>query len=101
MTLKKIFSLKVFLDAHVEVNVNWLPPLLEPIAINPKVVTTPIVDAFRFDTFEYRKLDNGARGIFNWDLEYRRVPKRPEDIRPDAPFPTPVMVSLLGFFFLF
>jgi hypothetical protein len=76
----------------VEVNVNWLPPLLEPIALNPKVITTPIIDKFRYDTFEYRKLDDGGRGCFNWDLQYRRFPRRPEDIRPDAPIPTPLMV---------
>lgn len=82
----------MFIDAHVEVNVNWLPPLLEPIALNPKVITTPIIDSFRYDTFEYRKLDDGGRGIFNWDLQYRRFPRRPEDIRPDEPIPSPVMV---------
>lgn len=96
-------SSKVFIDAQVEVNVNWLPPLLEPIALNPKVITTPIIDSFRYDTFEYRKLDDGGRGIFNWDLQYRRFPRRPEDIRPDAPIPSPVMVlnNLKSFFYIF
>ncbi|KAG5684136.1 hypothetical protein PVAND_013377 [Polypedilum vanderplanki] len=84
----------VFLDAHVEVNVNWLPPLLEPIALNPKIITTPIVDILDSATFAYLKRDNGGRGIFNWDLEYRRVSRRPEDkIRPETPFLTPVMVG--------
>lgn len=61
----------VFIDAHVEVNVNWLPPLLEPIALNPRLITTPLIDYFAYDTFEYRKIDDGGRGdrrlpIFNW-----------------------------------
>ncbi|XP_070502431.1 N-acetylgalactosaminyltransferase 4-like [Chironomus tepperi] len=64
-----------------------------PIALNPKVITTPIIDSFRYDTFEFKKLDDGGRGIFNWDLQYRRVPRRPEDIRPDAPIPSPVMIG--------
>ena len=34
----------VFLDAHCEVNVNWLPPLLAPIAENVKTVSVPIID---------------------------------------------------------
>lgn len=99
MSLKQIcnfiyyFFSKVFLEAHIEVNVNWLPPLLEPIAINPKVITTPIVDRFTYDTFEYQKLDDGGRGIFNWDLQYRRFPRRPEDnIRQEDPIPAPIMV---------
>lgn len=57
-------------------------------------MTTPIVDNFAFDTFEYRKLDDGGRGIFNWDLHYRRFPRRPKDcLKLDEPFPTPIMVK--------
>lgn len=108
---------KVFLDAQVEVNVNWLPPLLgnkictakfycnnrriafaEPIALNPRVITTPIVDSIAFDTFEYRKLDDGGRGIFNWNLHYRRFPRRPQDsVNLDEPIPSPVMVSFTAY----
>lgn len=112
----KVFHFKVFLDAQVEVNVNWLPPLLgklkfrnlnklftldsfsEPIALSPKLITHPIIDVIAFDTFEYRKSDDGGRGIFNWDLKYRRFPRRPEDsLKLDEPIPSPVMVSLANF----
>lgn len=32
----------LFLDAHCEVNYNWLPPLLAPIRYNRKVMTVPV-----------------------------------------------------------
>jgi branched-subunit amino acid aminotransferase/4-amino-4-deoxychorismate lyase len=65
----------------------------EPIALTPKIITTPIVDKFAYDTFELRKLDDGSRGIFNWDLHYRRFPRRLQDtLFLDEPFQTPVMV---------
>ena len=41
----------VFLDAHCEVSVNWLPPLLAPIAENVKTVTVPIIDAIGMEKF--------------------------------------------------
>jgi hypothetical protein len=82
--------------------VNWLPGLLEPIALNPKVITTPTIDLLKYDTFEYKKLDDGGRGIMNWDLQYRRFPRRIQDrIFPDAPIECPIMVtfSFQHFFF--
>lgn len=70
--------------------------ILEPIALTPKLITTPIVDNFAYDTFEYRKIDDGGRGIFNWDLQYRRFPRRPEDsFKLDEPIPNPVMVRFV------
>jgi len=33
----------LFLDSHTEANINWLPPLLEPIAINPKTAVAHLL----------------------------------------------------------
>ncbi|CAH8589576.1 unnamed protein product, partial [Schistosoma turkestanicum] len=52
----------IFLDSHCEANVNWLPPLLEPISKNYRTVTCPFIDVIDADTFEYRAQDDGARG---------------------------------------
>ncbi|MCP9266032.1 Nitrilase and fragile histidine triad fusion protein NitFhit [Dirofilaria immitis] len=69
----------VFLDAHSEANYNWLPPLIEPIALNYKTVVCPFVDVIDCDTYEYRAQDEGGRvmagGYFAisrkwfWELE--------------------------------
>ena len=49
----------VFLDAHCEVNRNWLPPLLAPIYRNYTTMTVPIIDGVDHDTFEYRPVYQG------------------------------------------
>jgi polypeptide N-acetylgalactosaminyltransferase len=83
----------VFVDAHTEANVNWLPPLVEPIALNYKVVTVPFVDAIDVDNFAYHIYDvNGHRGIFDWKFLYHQILRKPEDIKdPIEPFHSPVM----------
>ncbi|XP_015113732.1 N-acetylgalactosaminyltransferase 6 isoform X2 [Diachasma alloeum] len=84
----------VFLDAHTEANVNWLPPLLEPIAESYKTCVCPFIDVIAYDSFEYRAQDEGARGAFDWELYYKRLPLLPEDLkRPAEPFKSPVMAG--------
>lgn len=67
----------VFLDAHCEVNQDWLPPLLAPIANNRKTLTVPIIDGIDSDNFEYRpvysKNDEHFRGIWEWGMLYKEI----------------------------
>uniref|UniRef100_A0A1L8E1A6 Polypeptide N-acetylgalactosaminyltransferase n=1 Tax=Nyssomyia neivai TaxID=330878 RepID=A0A1L8E1A6_9DIPT len=84
----------VFLDSHTEANVNWLPPLLDPIAANYRVCTCPFIDVIAHDTFEYRAQDEGARGAFDWQFHYKRLPLLEKDkAHPDEPFASPVMAG--------
>lgn len=34
----------VFMDAHIEVTIGWLEPLIDPLAKNHKAATLPVVD---------------------------------------------------------
>lgn len=82
----------VFLDSHVEVNVNWLVPLIEPIAMNPRACTIPVHDRFNSINFAYESFDqNGVRGLFAWDFDYRVV-KRSMYL-PTMPKSTPIMLG--------
>lgn len=84
----------IFLDSHTEANTNWLPPLLEPIALNYKVCVCPFIDVIAYDTFEYRAQDEGARGAFDWQFYYKRLPLLPDDLaHPTRPFKSPVMAG--------
>lgn len=71
----------VFLDAHCEVNTNWLPPLLAPIYRDRQTMTVPIIDGIDHKTFEYRPVyadGKHYRGIFEWGMLYKEneVPKK-------------------------
>ncbi|XP_050093834.1 putative polypeptide N-acetylgalactosaminyltransferase 10 [Anopheles aquasalis] len=84
----------VFLDSHVEAGINWLPPLLEPIANNPRTCVCPFIDVIMDETFELIPQDQGARGAFDWNMLYKRLPLRPEDqTDPTQPFESPVMAG--------
>lgn len=86
----------VFLDAHCEVNKNWLPPLLAPIYRDYTTMTVPIIDGVDHETFEYRPVYQGEehfRGIFEWGMLYKET-ELPEDEAAkrehnSEPYPSP------------
>ena len=71
----------LFLDAHCEANVGWLPPLLERIALDRRTAVCPTIDFIDHNTFEYKPMDPYIRGTFNWRFDYKERPVRPEDMR--------------------
>lgn len=54
----------------------------------------PFIDVIAYDTFEYRAQDEGARGAFDWQFYYKRLPLLPDDLaHPTRPFKSPVMAG--------
>ena len=59
----------------------------DPIAQNYRTCVCPFIDVIAHDTFEYRAQDEGARGAFDWEFFYKRLPLLPEDLKhPTEPF---------------
>lgn len=85
----------VFFDSHIEVGTNWLPPLLEPIALNRRLATVPVIDDFTSDSFEFfPNLKYGNRAAFDWTLIYSQFDRYlPEGTDPIKPFPCPIMLG--------
>ena len=42
----------IFLDSHTEANVNWLPPLLDPISVDYRTAVCPFIDVVDYDNFQ-------------------------------------------------
>lgn len=84
----------VFMDCHTEANVNWLPPLIEPIAENYKVCVCPYIDVINAKNYRYEGILTGTRGVFNWQFWYQFLPLRPGDQTNESdPVETPVMMG--------
>lgn len=81
-----------FLDSHMEVVTGWLPPLLEPILLNPKTATVPVVGNIYMDSLSYEFLGHGYLGIFDWTMSIKWIPLRKNDLLTlDQPRRFPMM----------
>ena len=68
--------------------------VLDPISQDYRTAVCPFIDVVDFNNFEYRAQDEGARGAFDWQLYYKRLPLLPEDLKhPTEPFKSPVMAG--------
>lgn len=83
-------SILVFLDSHVEVNVNWLPPLLERIVENSTRVVVPVIDIINSDTFEY-SASPIVKGGFNWGLHFKWDSIPPSQLKEKADYIKPIV----------
>lgn len=56
--------------------------------------TLPIIDDTDPDTFGVTAIGHGECGVFDWEFNFRWLPRRPEDmIHPEKPAPYPVMLG--------
>ena len=64
----------VFLDAHCEVDYNWLPPLLAPIHEDRTTLSVPVIDGIKWDDFSITPVyaaGSHSRGLFEWGMFYK------------------------------
>lgn len=84
----------VFLDSHCEVNIGWLPPLLEPVSKNLQTVVCPLIDIINADTFEYSSSPL-VKGGFNWGLHFQWEPISSSTFRKQEDFVKPIKYVLV------
>lgn len=73
----------VFLDAHCEVDYNWLPPLLAPIHEDRTTLAVPVIDGINWNDFSITPVYAAgahSRGLFEWGMLYKegQLPKKEE-----------------------
>ena len=88
---ESVGEIVVFLDAHCEVNSNWLPPLLAPIKTDPHTLTVPLVDMIDYTTFAYSSIYPPAAkpvGIWEWGLLYKEMRNELPDVEDEEALST-------------
>ena len=98
-------SVLTFLDAHCEVTIGWLEPMLNRISNDRSTVVCPVIDIISEDTFAYAKSFELHWGGLNWNLHFRWFPigqreLRAKQVRAKAagggdtdPYKTPIMAG--------
>ncbi|XP_075837968.1 putative polypeptide N-acetylgalactosaminyltransferase 8 [Microtus pennsylvanicus] len=86
------------LDAHIEVNVGWVEPILSRIQEDHTVVVSPVFDNINFNTFELEKYELAADG-FDWKLwcQYDPIPQAWIDVGDvTAPMTSPSIMGIMA-----
>lgn len=87
----------IFMDSHIEVGYNWLPPLLEPIVIHPYIVTSPIFDSITASTLEYGFGPEVFRSGFDWSFQIKYMKTIGTDMGDGSnPYRTPLVVGAVA-----
>ncbi|XP_049529442.1 polypeptide N-acetylgalactosaminyltransferase 35A [Anopheles darlingi] len=86
----------IFLDSHIEVNRDWIEPLLSRIKHNSTILAMPVIDIINADTFVYTASPL-VRGGFNWGLHFKwdNLPAGSLERETDfvGPFGSPTMAG--------
>ncbi|XP_052865700.1 polypeptide N-acetylgalactosaminyltransferase 35A [Anopheles cruzii] len=86
----------IFLDSHIEVNQDWIEPLLARIKHNRTILAMPVIDIINSDTFVYTASPL-VRGGFNWGLHFKwdNLPTGSLEHETDfvGPFRSPTMAG--------
>lgn len=86
----------IFLDSHIEVNADWVEPLLQRVKSNRTILAMPVIDIINSDTFVYTSSPL-VRGGFNWGLHFKwdNLPKGSlvKELDFVGPFQSPTMAG--------
>ncbi|KAH8382423.1 hypothetical protein KR009_003442, partial [Drosophila setifemur] len=84
----------LFLDSHCEVNEGWLEPLLERLALNPRLAVSPLLDTIDPTTLSYRKGNELLKGGFDWSLHFHWLKRElDKEERPEVPYKSPAFAG--------
>ena len=61
---------KIVFLLPIEAGIGWLEPMLQGIYDNPKLITSPVIDAINDTTFFYRFIEKDIFGLMNWRMEF-------------------------------
>ena len=78
----------VFLDAHCEPQLGWLPPLLDHLRREPRAIALPVIESIDPASFAYVPLTPAhapPRGVFDWNLTFHWRPRPHEPLATPAP----------------